>query len=65
LLLKGENANTGSQAIKLDPNWAAPGNAYNIKVSLQSDPKVFGMSIKPFTVIPTKVNFPINFARPF
>ncbi|CAB4391677.1 unnamed protein product [Rhizophagus irregularis] len=67
----GKNANSGTQNIKLDPSWAVPG-AYNVKVSLQSNPKVFGISIKPFPIIPVvstniniPANFPVNFPKSF
>ncbi|GES84049.1 hypothetical protein GLOIN_2v1873355 [Rhizophagus clarus] len=58
----GKNANAGSQVFELNSSWAAPGKVYNVKVSLQKNPKVFGITIKPFPVIPT---IPTNINLPF
>ncbi|RIA99614.1 hypothetical protein C1645_811174 [Glomus cerebriforme] len=57
----GENSNVGSKDFVIDPVWAIPGNLYNVRVSLQKKPKVFGISLKPFTVFQTRMNLPIHF----
>uniref|UniRef100_A0A1D1ZEA5 Uncharacterized protein n=1 Tax=Anthurium amnicola TaxID=1678845 RepID=A0A1D1ZEA5_9ARAE len=66
--INGEKAGSGSAVFDLDPSWAHVGNAYNVKVSLEKDPNVFGISVKPFPVLPSQEdvlskipkNIPIN-----